>query len=114
MSGNNVDVTVADRDEGLVEIRLILDLAGRAQQAAVGCPLKSSLDRVRSHVLAPLSNRRPQSFAVHVRCGLNGVSLPLCAIIWRGSVPKVTWYASFTYDTDEDEASKKPSHPGGF
>ena len=49
MTGDDVDVRVAHRDERLVEITAFPDLSGRAQQAAVRCALETFLDGVGSH-----------------------------------------------------------------
>ena len=46
VAGNDVNVGIADSDKGLAEVRLVLNLAGRPQQAAVGRTLESALDRV--------------------------------------------------------------------
>src|SRR5262249_50089866 len=49
VAGDDVDVGVADRDERLVEVGLVADLAGGAQQAAVRRAVESTLDRVGTH-----------------------------------------------------------------
>ena len=49
VTGHDIDVRVADRDERLVEVALVPDLARRAQQGAVRGSVASSFDGVRSH-----------------------------------------------------------------
>ena len=50
MTGNDVDVRVADGDERLVEVVRRPNLAGGAEEAPVRCALETALDRVRAHV----------------------------------------------------------------
>ena len=58
MARNDVDVRVADGDEGLVEIARRPDLAGGAQEAAVWRALEAALDGVRAHAHATCIRKR--------------------------------------------------------
>jgi hypothetical protein len=48
VAGDDVDVRVADGDEGAVPLA-VLHLAGGAEEAPVGRTLDAALDRVRTH-----------------------------------------------------------------
>ena len=58
VAGDDVDVRVADGDERLIEVAALPDLAGGAQETAVGRAFESAFDRVRSHRVGPEGGKK--------------------------------------------------------